>query len=272
MTERFLTQSHWLGIDFDSLGVDLVQDALPTQDFYAAFYAELHRRYATYEDFPEAWRDQKMACAQALATVMDPESRVLAYGCGSGFVERCLIDYHGFRDLWLFDQVDGYSRYLPAATTRQWSPAANHGQVNTRFFDAVYLVQVLYALADGEVVHMLREVQSWLKPGGRVVSLDTSLNPCENGDLATDRGRQPTSRRIMARAGMVWQFFSSRIHRDPNPSALQGWGWQRDNDSVANLFRSAGLSEVRHAAAAHQAVTEGRRQDTLAPIAPDRPL
>lgn len=109
MTERFLTQSHWLGIDFDSLGVDLVQDALPTQDFYAAFYAELHRRYATYEDFPEAWRDQKMACAQALATVMDPESRVLAYGCGSGFVERCLIDRHGFGDLWLFDQVDGHT-------------------------------------------------------------------------------------------------------------------------------------------------------------------
>lgn len=95
MTGRFLAQSHWLGIAFASLGVDLVQDMLPTQDFYAASYEELHRRYATYDDFAEAWRGQKMASAQALATGMGPESRVLAYGCGSGFVERCLTDHHG---------------------------------------------------------------------------------------------------------------------------------------------------------------------------------
>jgi len=179
----------------------LVQDALPTQGFYAAYYAELHRRCPTYEDFPEEWREQKIASAQSLASAMNPESRVLAYGCGSGFVERCLIDHHGFRDLWLFDQVDGFSRYLPEASARKWNPKTNHGHVNTPLFDAVYLVQVLYALADAEVIQMCCEVQSWLKPGGLVASLDTSLNPPENGGPSTDGRRLPPTQRIVAKAG-----------------------------------------------------------------------
>jgi len=122
MAKRFFTHLQWFGNEFHSFGVELSEGYCPSEHYYQAFCEELFYRFPSYDSFPNDWKDEKRGSAAALANVLDPELRVLAYGCGSGFVEHCLMHVHGFRDLWFHDQLESFSRYLPTARGREWEP------------------------------------------------------------------------------------------------------------------------------------------------------
>lgn len=88
-------QTEWFGIPFDSFA-SLSFFSLADKAFYEKFYDAFFDKFSGYDALPEPWRAIKRQCAQAIAAHIPPVAapKILSVGCGSGFVEHCLLQMH----------------------------------------------------------------------------------------------------------------------------------------------------------------------------------
>lgn len=263
MREQFFTQTEWLGIQFRDLDVPLDSSNPATSRFYDSFYTEVMRRYGDLIDLPGPWLEAKVKTANCLASLLGSTERVLSFGSGMGIIEGSLVRERGFSDLWLWDFAHRDPCFWPELQERfltgwDWPDTSNAGP-----FDAIYLVQVLYALPADGASETLRRLSDLLVPGGRIVVMETSLDEGENRSI-TSVGK--TSRfRSLSRARNLARRFGS-LSRSKQ-TGTQGWGWLRDNDCIAGICKKAGLKVISAGPCANQTVLVATRQDHIVPQA-----
>ena len=86
---RKFYQEEWFGIKFKSF-VKLDSSRVAEKSFYDKFYDEFYKRYKSYEELPEVWRNSKKAVADLILGQTFPDGKILSIGCGSGYVEYLL--------------------------------------------------------------------------------------------------------------------------------------------------------------------------------------
>lgn len=257
MFERFFSQTEWQGIQFEHLGIPLVPNKPASVEFYDAFYLELKNRYKSYADLPTYWLASKRATAQEVANLLDPSERVLSYGAGIGYVESLLLaDCPSMSlNLWDFSQVAAH--FDPRLTGHYLSGATFPVVANDVHFDTIYMIQTLYALSVYEATNLLRRLSGLLEPDGRLILIDTSVRPSENGTTSMGQRLRSIGRNFGFRRFTVAA--RAFVQRGSPERGEQGWGWQRDNDLVALICQDAGLSVTQVACGAQQAIVSARR-------------
>ena len=71
--------------------------ALPSSEFYDAFYYILFEKYPNYQALDAGWRRNEYELADWLASLLPDKVRVLSIGCGLGYMEQRLWRQHGSR-------------------------------------------------------------------------------------------------------------------------------------------------------------------------------
>ena len=123
----------------------------------------------------------------------EPGQRIADIGCGPAYylAELPAVDYHGF---------DTDARYIDHARKRFGSRGRFYVEPFTHVhadalgpFDRVLLMGLLHHLTDSECAALLSLLSRCLRPGGRVVTLDTVLHDrqgsMERWLARNDRGR-----------------------------------------------------------------------------------
>lgn len=140
-----------------------------------------------------------------------PGERVLDIGCGPGDVLEYLpeVDYIG---------LDMNHNYISAAHKR-WGKRGKFICTDLReyralpgaSFDLIFLLGILHHLDDHEVSDIIREASHLLRPGGRLITLDTCF--CEGQSriarwlISKDRGRN--TRTVRGYCDLVEPYFES---------------------------------------------------------------
>lgn len=240
---RRFYQESWQGIPFTRFA-HLSFFRLAEPKFYATFYEELFRRYASWEALPRHWRVNKEKDARWLAERIlaqrrlavdgdeDRPARTLSIGSGVGYMEKVLLDMLPNLELhvnepstvgmkWLRRHVPNERIYIGLP------PACLPPDI---FYDVIYLSAVDYGIPTRELEHLLRELRAQLAPGGRLFCLSASL--LEEDSIV---GTLVNGIKICLRAALHYM----GIRRQ------QFWGWRRTREEYRILFRKAGFTDVQ---------------------------
>ena len=125
---RKLYQKQWFGIQFSSFS-DLSSRNLASSEFYARFYEEFFRKFKSFDDLPNDWKNGKHEVAEHLSTLIHGRSRVLSIGCGNGYIEQCLVDKHCYQG--------SLTALEPNIACSQWVNTDRINLVHGQFPDAI---------------------------------------------------------------------------------------------------------------------------------------
>lgn len=225
---RKLYERQWFGIEFRSFTRTSVR-RLAGAAFYEEFYRVFFQRYHSWEDLDPDWRRRKQALAQFILAGLAGRETVLSLGCGTGWLEHCLME---ISQSGLQLEV---AEVAPAALIwikEEMAPARVHACLFPhclpagRRFDLIYLAAVDYCLETGALIELLSQVCGCLSPGGRCLLLSASFERPRRF-----RERLVSTVRLAAAAAGL--------------SNLQLWGWERNREDYRRAFDQAGYPEVR---------------------------
>jgi hypothetical protein len=222
-------QTEWQGIKFADFA-KLSKTDLPGAEFYDAFYSELFRRYAGFEELDVNWRRNKGELADWIAMRAPAGSRVLSVGCGIGYMENRIHQKHG-RDIELHvqDFASNALNWLRQTLPDERIHLAGGGV--TGLFDLIYLSAVDYALQKDEMVKLLSDQQNYLCKDGTLIMLSASfLEESSSVIQQTKLWGKDIVKQLLEVCGLY--------HRG------QFWGWQRNQSEYRELMASAGYVEV----------------------------
>jgi len=252
MIEQFFTQTKWQDIQFSDLGVPLDPAKPAAPEFYEAFYRQLIETFPVLEELPENWRASKRETAEAIATFVNSEDRLLSYGAGLGYVEQCLVNEHGLHHVSVCDVAPAASHFDPEELLTLINTPTNSQKGEE--FDVIIMVQVLYALERTDAIKVLQNLKQMIAPGGQLILFNTSPALGENGDV--DTRSFPARLRTAARGVPLSRSLVRRVRNRPLGQE-QGWGWERDNECVRNILNDAGCDSLKFFAMAGQSVVVG---------------
>uniref|UniRef100_B8J3T0 Methyltransferase type 12 n=1 Tax=Desulfovibrio desulfuricans (strain ATCC 27774 / DSM 6949 / MB) TaxID=525146 RepID=B8J3T0_DESDA len=177
-------QTEWFGIPFDSFA-SLSFFSLADKAFYEKFYDAFFNKFAGYDALPEPWQAIKRQCAQAIAAHIPPVAapKILSVGCGSGFVEHCLLQMRPNIQMHCNDSSDSPLRWIAQSLPEE---QLHIGLVpeclpQGATFDVIYCNAFEYCLSNKTLVKLLSSLKSWLAPGGRLILISASiLDPADS--------------------------------------------------------------------------------------------
>ena len=221
-------QNSWLNINFKELGVELSSKKLASSNFYNAFYLKLFEKYSGYDLMPADWEE------------IGFNSSVLSYGCGLGYIEKCIVSLRSDLELCVFDYAsksDLWLRDIPSITFLDCIPPDKE-------FDLIYLSQVLYALPSSDSVNLLKTLYHHLSQKGKLILINTSVRERENGVAGSMRRFEP---KLMTSLFDFWQQYIPMFMEN-----TQFWGWHRDNATYLGFSHKAGFRANRTYFSANQ--------------------
>tara|TARA_B110000003_G_scaffold235753_1_gene240091 strand:+ start:98 stop:847 length:750 start_codon:yes stop_codon:yes gene_type:complete len=231
--KRKFWQKEWQGINFSELDIKLNFFKAASSDFYSKFYNELFCRYNSYEDLPSLWRQEKSSTANAIAKIISEQSLVLSIGCGLGFVEKEIVSQLSKLSIDAFDFSETANKWL-----------LDVDRVNTlqsleknKKYNFIYCTQLLYALSNDEIFEFSTIVKERLSRGGKFMTVDTSINPIENGIEAYSDNKS-IKLQLMNIVSLFYLFLMRR-------KIVQFWGWQRNNNELIRIFLMNGFTLVK---------------------------
>lgn len=221
----------WQRIPFDSLQVPLSVFRRPSSKFYSAFYSELFRKYQGFSELPSRWTTNKKETAIAISETIGDAGSVLSIGCGLGFLEKCILETKPSVVIDAFDFADTAKRWLLEIDGINCVTSIEEG----KRYQFIYCSQFLYALNDRELRDFVDFVRKHLNVQGRFLTVDTSINPIENG--VAHIGSEFTIKTKV----IIKIFFRSVYYFFLKNSSLQLWGWKRNNNEIIKIFQKKGL-------------------------------
>ncbi|CAG1006140.1 hypothetical protein ANRL2_04558 [Anaerolineae bacterium] len=226
--KRFF-QTEWQGIQFSGLAT-LSETELAGTKFYNAFYRELFRRYAGYDDMDLSWRRSKKELADWIAAQLRSSARVLSVGCGLGYMESCLHREHGAE---LELHVSDYASEALDWLRHEFPEERIHlfGGGNDERYDLIYLSAVDYAVPTNDMIDLLVEQRSRLVPSGACLMISASY-------LEEDVPVPERIKVVVKHAVKALLSAAGLYHRG------QFWGWMRTRSEYRELMREAGYSQV----------------------------
>jgi hypothetical protein len=85
-------QKSWLGIDFNTLSVNLSRHDIANEEFYTEFYKTFFRKFRDYSDLPSYWIEYKNEIVDHLKLLLKPNDVVLSIGAGLCYIESKLVE------------------------------------------------------------------------------------------------------------------------------------------------------------------------------------
>ena len=129
-------------------------------------------------------------------------------------------------------QIDAYDF---AAHSTQWLTENNTVFIlndlnSSDCYDFIYCIQLCYALNDLEVFELAKDIRKKLKKNGLFLTVDSSLNPKENGKAIISENFLKYYLRLLYR--MIFQ-----------SKQYQFWGWMRDNSHLDKILSESRLDQ-----------------------------
>lgn len=228
-----LWDGEWQGIYFSELDIKLNFFKGASSDFYSKFYSELFCRYNSYEDLPSVWCQEKSSTANEITKIISEESLVLSCGCGLGFVEKEIVSQLSKLSIDAFDFSETANKWLRDVDRVNIMQSLK----KNKKYNFIYCTQLLYALSNDEIFEFSTMVKERLFRGGKFLTVDTSINPIENG---IEVFSEIKSIKFHLK-NIVRPFYLFLMRR----KILQFWGWQRDNNELIRIFERNGFRVVR---------------------------
>ena len=235
---RRFYQESWQGIPFTHF-TQTHFFHLADAKFYSVFYEQLFKRYQSWDDLPETWRENKTADAVWLAERIKAHQhdenhslRVLSIGSGVGYMERMLIrEMRGSIELYVNEPstvgMKWLRRLIPSDKIFIGIPPDCLSPDIT--YDVIYLSAVDYGIPQAQLEHTLDMLRFLLRPGGKIICLSASLLEEENLLATFVNFSKNILRGILHYLGIRRQQF---------------WGWRRTKAEYRQLFRSCGYKNI----------------------------
>lgn len=229
---RRFYQQEWHGIPFRQFA-RLSSTELAGAEFYGAFYKAFFERYGSPQQLEPGWLTVKEQTLDFLKQhpAMQPERRILSLGCGLGIIEGRLLDL-GYRNL----EINEVSR----EPLRWIAPRLPEDRVHVGFFpacvpadrtyDVILLIGIDGVFDDPQLVAILRDVRSRLRPGGTCILLSWSHHV----------GRSAVTVVMDAVKDGV-KLVLDRLRVRP---LGQFWGYTRSASEIKKAVRSAGFARL----------------------------
>jgi hypothetical protein len=223
-----LYQTQWHGIEFERFGA-LDASRLPDGEFYARYYGEFFRRFASWEQLDERWRQLKDDVVEVVLARCPLDARVLSLGSGIGYVEKQLVE-RGMRRLEVHEITPEPLRWMrsivpPSAIHVGWFPDCLPPEAR---YDAIFMSGVDACMSDAEWAAFLRQAAARLAPGGRCLVVSPTLD------------REGVAMRLKQRLKDLLHAMRLR-HRG------QLWGFCRSAAEYRRALREAGLAQTGEA-------------------------
>lgn len=227
-------QTEWFGIPFDSFA-SLSFFSLADKAFYEKFYDAFFNKFAGYDALPEPWQAIKRQCAQAIAAHMPPVAapKILSVGCGSGFVEHCLLQMHPDIQLHCTDTSKKPFRWLAQSLPEE---QLHIGLVpeclpQGATFDVIYCNAMEYCLPDNVLIQFLSSLKSWLAPGGKLILISASiLDPADSPHT------------VRQYVDYLHDTCSNLLAHLRGAKPQQFWGWARTRKELEDLILRCGYT------------------------------
>ncbi len=219
--EKPFFQNEWQNISFYDMDIELTND-LPTSKFYNTFYKLLFKKYSKFEELPKDWLLQKQKSTENIEKFLMKEKSILSYGCGLGYVEHLLnkkkykinvFDFSSISTKWLINRNKNINIL---------------NEISDKY-DLIYLQQVLYAMSYSDCVKIIKKLKNNLNKNGKIIIINTSLNPLENGINFNN-----FIKFIKFLFRPIYNLF-----KNTNIEKGQFWGWMRNNKSYISIVNDS---------------------------------
>jgi SAM-dependent methyltransferase len=225
-------ENKWHDIYFNKLNTKLSLFKLPDLDFYNKFYKEFFFRYNNFDDLSENWITNKIKIAEVMEKLFPKNSSVLSYGCGIGIIEKFIVEKRNDLNLDCFDFSAVASKWLKRDLSHIYF-TADHKDLKK--YDYIFMVGLLYAMDDSEVINLLKKIKYFLKENGRIIICNTSLKMSENDKNI----------KISITESLIYFFknlFRLTFYFLFKKNTTQFWGFRRDKKSYEIIFKKAGFT------------------------------
>jgi hypothetical protein len=224
--KKSIWASSWNGIKFDELGIKLNFFKKASSDFYLKFYEEIFRRFNSYDDLPNNYQKIKIETAEEITNLINKNDNILAYGCGLGLIEKELSFSTKYKSFDAFDFSKNSSKWLKKAYKVKYISKID----NNKKYDFIYFAQLFYSMNDNEIALLISSLHKNLSINGRILTIDTSLNYQENGEIFNEK--------LLGRfKRIIKPLYLFLLKKNKN----QFWGWLRDNKELQNIFEKNGF-------------------------------
>ena len=172
-----LFQSHWHNINFKSF-YSVSKYQLPDSTFYEKFYKIFHEKYDSFDDLDKEWVNDKLKYVEIFkkSSKFKPDSKILSIGCGTGLIERHLIQNYSLKNIEITEVSE-----LPLKWIKKYiSPQKIHiGYFpecikHANKFDLILLTGIDYVFTDTEFITFIKNVNKSLKQDGECVLISIS--------------------------------------------------------------------------------------------------
>jgi acetyltransferase-like isoleucine patch superfamily enzyme len=225
-------QTEWHGIEFHSF-TGISASAIADATFYGRFYKKFYEKYTNWDDLNRTWVADKLSLADYLINTgyFHKGSRILSVGCGTGIIEKKLID-EGYNNV----EITEVSQE-PLAWIRKYLPDSRiHVGVfpdclpANRYYDFIYLSSIDYCFTTTDLIVFLKSVKERLLAGGKCLLLSTSYD------------YKPRLFTVLLRhlKDMGKVFFEKTGLR----SRGQFWGYVRSDSEFRTIMQRSGFAQI----------------------------
>ena len=173
-----LYQNIWHDIKFKDF-YKIAKNDLPDSTFYEKFYDLFHEKYSSYEELDRVWVKDKLEYIEIFkkSTKFRKNSRILSVGCGTGLIEKELIQNHDFNNIEVTEVTDSPLKWLK----KYISPLNIHiGYFpdcikHDNKFDLIILSGIDYVFTDKEFITLIKNVNKSLSENGECILISASF-------------------------------------------------------------------------------------------------
>ena len=151
--------SSWLGIDFDSLPIELSSRRIADSHFYEAFYEKFFSEVHSYKEIKDlAYIPRKQAILNHLIQLTQKEKKILSIGCGLGYLEYELSRKNNSLDIVAIDpgSASVFLQNTNIHVLKGFFPEVLNSNLNS--FDFVFASSIDYAFTDTQYENFLKSV------------------------------------------------------------------------------------------------------------------
>lgn len=227
-----LYQEHWFGIPFESFA-KLSSKEMPNEDFYEKFYNEFHKKFTSFDDLPDSYKQSKSKCADFLLEIIKNKNSAISIGCGNGFIENRILNNIGGGQLVVIEPSLVASKWIREKSMisilNGFFPAVLKEQLPEKEFDFAYTCAVDYVFNNKEYIGFL---QSIIEYG---IKDYVCMQPCIQEDTSMKFLAKYFIKKVLSYFGLY--------------DLKQKWGYMRTIDEHIEIFKQAGFKKISYGCA-----------------------
>lgn len=172
-----LYQSQWHNIKFKDF-YKISKNDLPDSTFYEKFYNLFHKKYSSYDDLDKIWVKDKLEYIEIFkkSSKFRKNSKILSVGCGTGLIEKELIQNHDFDNIEVTEVSESPLKWIkqyisPSNIYIGYFPdCIKHDNK----FDLIILSGIDYVFTDKEFISFTKNVNKSLNESGECILISAS--------------------------------------------------------------------------------------------------